>query len=268
MAARGHFVVDKNPTMIKFIQFLAESLSARRHRRKFRQWTDEDQRRADFYSQFVGARDLVFDVGANLGNRAKVFHRMGAAVVAIEPQDRCSDFLASVFHRSPNFYLVRAALGAKAEIGEMYISTAHTVSSLSRRWVEAVQQTGRFGSECWTERQRTEIQTLDSLIERFGQPVFIKIDVEGFEDEVLAGLSRPVAGLSFEFTPEYLESTLRCIDQLCLLGEPEFQLSYGESLEFVLPQWIRGHAIKQRLAEAPAEVFGDVYARFNLSGQL
>ena len=44
------------------------------------------------------------------------------------------------------------------------------------------------------------VTTLDALIERHGVPSFVKVDAEGFEEEVLQGLSRSIKALSFEFT--------------------------------------------------------------------
>jgi FkbM family methyltransferase len=244
---------------------ISDLLRRRRRFRRFRSWSHEDQRRLNFYRQFIEPGDVVFDVGANLGNRAKIFHRMGAVVVAVEPQAPCSEFLAKAFHQQPNFHLIRAALGAEPGEAEMFISPADTISSLSPQWIDAVQKSGRFADQQWNERQRIQIQTLDALVEQFGRPAFVKIDVEGFEDQVLAGLSVPVGGVSLEFTPEFIEGSLKCIDHLCSLGKPQFQLSFGESMEFSAPRWSSADEIKRRLAEAPSDAFGDVYAKFDLN---
>jgi hypothetical protein len=145
----------------------------------------------------------------------------------------------------------------------MYVSSASTISSLSPEWIDAVQASGRFGDENWEKQQPVEMQTLDSLIAQFGRPAFAKIDVEGFEDQVLSGLSTPIPAMSFEFTPEYIDSTYRSIDRLNSLGVARFQLSLGESLEYVAAEWCNADGMKQLLAKAPAESFGDVYARFD-----
>lgn len=248
------------------IRHAANAISARLRRRrrfrKFRSWSPEDQRRLNFYRQFIKAGDVVFDVGANLGNRAKIFHRIGGTVVAVEPQTSCGDFLAKAFHQQPGFHLVRQALGATPGEADMFVGPASTISSLSSDWVEAVQASGRFDGHQWNDRLRVELTTLDALIAEFGRPAFVKIDVEGFEDQVLAGLSAAVGSVSLEFTPEYINSTYRCIDHLCSLGNPQFQLSLGESMDFAISAWTTANGIKRRLADVPAEQFGDVYARF------
>lgn len=238
----------------------AEQRKARRMVRNFQVWTAEDWKRLDFYSRLIDPGDLVFDVGANLGNRSKIFTRLQARVVAVEPQTQCGDFLLSVFGDTPGFHLVRKALGRTPGQAEMFVSDAHTVSSLSREWVRSVSESGRFPEVRWDRKQKVQVDTLDNLIAEFGRPQFIKIDVEGFEDQVLAGLSTTVPALSLEFTPEYLQSTSACIDHLMSLGNYRFQLSLGESLELELGEWVSADAMKQTLAAVPAEAFGDVYA--------
>ncbi len=104
--------------------------------------------------------------------------------------------------------------------------------------------------------------TLEELIGRFGEPDFCKIDVEGFELEVLRGLARPLRTLSFEFTFERMERRLAAVDHLARLGMTRFNFSYGESLELELDEWVAGHQIVSFLLRTPRkiDVFGDVYA--------
>jgi hypothetical protein len=75
--------------------------------------------------------------------------------------------------------------------------------------------------------------TLDKLIEQFGIPSFIKIDVEGFEYEVIKGLSKPVKALSLEFTPEIIESTYKCINYLQQLGKINLNYSVFKTMSLL-----------------------------------
>ncbi len=238
-------------------------LRAARDRRAFRAFTPDDERRRRFYAGLIRPGDLVFDVGANLGNRVKVFLRLGARVVAFEPQARCADLLDTVLAGRPDARLVRQALGARPGTAEMRIADAHTLSSLSDRWIEATVRSGRFAARRWPDRQPVAVTTLDACIREFGRPAFIKIDVEGYEAEVLAGLSEPVPAVSFEFTPELMETARTCIDRLDWLGggRARFQVALGESMVFALPDWVSADAVKAALAALPAKAMGDVYAR-------
>lgn len=229
--------------------------------RRARQWTATDDARLAFYKQFVEAGDVVFDVGANLGNRVKVFCRLGATVVAVEPQRFCADVLARAFGGRSDFCLARCALGAKAGEAEMYIANAHTISSLSAEWIRSVKDSGRFAEFEWGRREVVPVDTMDNLTAKFGFPSFIKIDVEGFESEVLAGLSRPARAVSFEFVPEFIGNAFRCVDRLSGLGEYAYQISIGESMDFVLPAWVSADEVKAALGEVDAEKSGDIYAR-------
>lgn len=247
-----------------FRRLMRKAFPVFEQRREFWIWSREDQKRLDFYRQFVTSGDVVFDVGANLGNRAKIFHKLGANVIAIEPQTTCADYLQSVFDNKTNFQLVRVALGSSPGEAEMSICSTHQMSSLADNWLQAVKQSGRFGKERWVAMERVAIDTLDNLIAQFGRPSFVKVDVEGFEEQVLAGLSAPVSAISLEFTPEFMEGTLRCIDYLCAMGNPTFQLSMGESMELAGSEWVGAEKIKQMLSRVPSKSFGDLYARFDV----
>jgi len=75
-----------------------------------------------------------------------------------------------------------------------------TLSTASPDFVAAAGNAKRWRNERWRRRVRVPAITLDQLIGRYGEPRFLKLDVEGFEGEALAGLSRPLGALSFEGT--------------------------------------------------------------------
>jgi len=235
-----------------------------RAQRSLAQWTPQDRRMQAFYARFLAPGDLCFDIGANIGNRVKIFLALGARVVAVEPQRECARVLESAFARRSGFALVEKALGSAEGRAEMLISDADTISSLSPEWIAAVTESGRFADQHWDRKRVVEVTTLDQLIARHGVPAFVKIDVEGFEAEVVRGLSQPVKALSIEYTPECMESTLACVDHLATLGESEHNFSLAESMELSRPDWMDRAELAdylRGLGDAP-DVWGDVYVRF------
>ncbi len=155
-----------------------------------------------FYGQFIEPGDLCFDIGAHVGNRVFAWSRLGARIVAVEPQPACLAILRRLYGGARGVTLVDQAVGAAPGRQTLRISRAHpTVTTLSQRWIEAVGASTGFAGVAWEEEIGVEVTTLDALIARFGPPAFCKIDIEGYEGEALAGLTQPLRALSFEFVP-------------------------------------------------------------------
>ena len=233
-------------------------------RSRAREWMPSDQKMLEFYSRFVSPGALCFDVGANTGNRTKILLKLQARVVAVEPQSRCVRILRARYGHNRQFTLVEKALGDTEGEAEMMISDADTISSLSAGWIEAVKQTRRFAGHDWSTKQIVPVTTLDKLISRYGAPDFIKVDVEGYEYEVMKGLSCPVKMISLEFTPEFIDSTFKCIDHLQKIGDISLNYSVGESMTFSLSEWVEPKAMVEILSGFRDDhvFFGDVYVRF------
>ena len=220
------------------------------------------ERRA-FYLSFLSANDLVFDVGANVGNRVEVFLSIKNKVIAIEPQNYCFEFLKKKFGNA--IIILKIALGSKKGNQPMYInSKTSTISSLSKDWIDIMKDT-RFKGEEWNETEQVVIDTLDNLIEKYGLPKFIKIDVEGFELDVLKGLTNPVPIISFEYaTPEHTLRLFECIEMIEKLS-PKYlcNVSAGEKNKFVLNDWLTIDDFKNTISKNIdiLEGFGDVYVK-------
>jgi FkbM family methyltransferase len=228
------------------------------------QWAYQDQRMLDFYSQFISSGYLCFDVGANIGNRTKIFLKLGAKVVAVEPQDDCVRCLKVSYGRNDNFRIIQKVLGESQGWAELMVCNADTISSMSREWIDSVKKSGRFRNYSWDKTQTVSMTTLDQLIEEYGIPDFTKIDVEGFEYEVLKGLSQPLKVLSLEFTPEFSTSTFKCIEHLQSLGRIQLNYSLGETMQLVLDKWINPKEMVETLKNFGYDnkTFGDVYVKF------
>jgi FkbM family methyltransferase len=221
--------------------------------------------RLKFYRQFISNGDLCFDIGANYGSRTDVFIKLGARAVALEPQQKCYDYLIKKYGKKA--IILKKGAGIKNEVLSFFINDQNSqVSTFSSQWIEDLKNT-RFAGNEWNRTEKIEVITLDHLIDTYGMPKFIKIDVEGFEPQVLKGLSKPFIFLSFEYAvPEKMENLSLCLD---ILQERfnALQVNYaiGEDAKMQLPKWVSIDEMKKYITK---EYFnktfaGDIYIKHN-----
>jgi FkbM family methyltransferase len=230
---------------------------------------DEKLSEVDFYLRhLVGFQpgNLFFDIGANEGYKTDIFLRMGARVVAVEPDEHAREILRKSFItqrllKKP-VVIVGKAISDKKTVQKMWIDAPGSAkNTLSPKWVELLRfDEQRFGAPLSFSVQReVETTTLDSLITAHGQPFFIKIDVEGHEPNVLNGLRRPVPYLSFEVNlPEFKSEGEQCIELLGSLN-PTGAFNYSvDCRRFSLESWRAKHEFLpafRQCGERSIEVF-------------
>ena len=215
-----------------------------------------------FYSNFIKNGDLCFDIGANFGNRTDIFLTLGAKVIAVEPQNECVEFLKRKYR--DKIIIVQKGVGAEPSIKDFYICDTSVLSTFS----EEFKSNGVWGSGDYKlkEIRQIEIVTLDSLITKYGMPSFIKIDVEGFEPEVMKGLLQKVNVMSFEYaTSDSGENLTNCINQLLQISDTiTFNYSIGESMELFSNDWYSKDNFMNiiKSEEFLKTLFGDIYVKF------
>lgn len=256
------------------------ALSAQR-RQLTRSWRKVDwwwwhvcwyRRMRRFYAQFIKPGDLAFDVGANVGSRTRVFLQLGARVVAVEPLKECARELYLSYYNNPKFHLVNKALGATEGRAETFVHEAHCHSSFSKPMLDAlasrydgIKTVPNLRVDAWTETRTVGLTTFDALIAEHGLPSFAKIDVDGFEYEVMRGLSQPLPALSLEFVPAYLEPALQSIDYLRRFGPMRLNYVIEERFEWMLDEWVTPEEFIPILKWLEPDISisnGDVYVRF------
>ncbi|MDX2288855.1 MAG: FkbM family methyltransferase [Hyphomicrobiaceae bacterium] len=216
------------------------------------------------YARFVRAGGLAFDIGSHVGDRIGAFRRCGARVVALEPQPDCAAVIREIYAGDGDVRLVESACGPRPGVLTLHINSNNpTVTTASAEFVAAADGAGGWEGQVWDRTIEVPVTTLDDLIAAHGMPDFVKIDVEGFEADVLAGLSRPVPALSFEFTTIQREVAYACLDRLAVLGPYRFDIALGESQEMTFGpgRELDAAAMAGHIRALPHEAnSGDVYA--------
>ncbi len=247
---------------MKYLDFLI--LDAKRRLIDLKDYSVNAEQRKNsktLYGSFLRKGDLVFDVGANMGNRISIFRELKANVVAIEPQPRCCGYLEKKY---PGLILERLGAAEKVGTATLNISSSDVLSTFSSEWMEKVQQT-RFKNYTWADKIEVPITTLDLLIEKHGLPKFCKIDVEGFELSVLKGLTKPVPAISFEYTvPEQTDVMADCIRQIASISSDyKYNYGIGETMELAKPMYMTSEEMLAHLysSEFEKSSWGDIYAK-------
>jgi FkbM family methyltransferase len=210
-----------------------------------------------FFSHLIQRGDLCFDVGANVGNFTDVMLSLGAKVVCVEPQNQLVEQLAVRFRRRKNVKIVKSAIGEADYSRELFLcDEAHTLSTLSTEWVEK----SRFSKAYhWRNTQKVNIVRLDTLMSRYGFPKYCKIDVEGYEKQVLKGLTHPIPYMSLEFHADMLQNAEDCIEMLLDLGYTFFTCTYGET-DLLFSEWVGVDDLVEKITNLQSTAWGNMSA--------
>jgi FkbM family methyltransferase len=190
---------------------------------------------------------LIFDIGANEGAKTDIFLRMGARVIAVDPDESNATVLRQRFQgyrfRQRPVVIVPKAVSDHEAIETMWIDAPGSAkNTLSRKWVDVLRtDRDRFGTSLeFAETRQVATVTLQQLMREYGVPHFVKIDVEGAEPLVLKGMQQPVPYLSFEVNlPEFRPEGLECLDLLRRI-EPEGRFNYAVDCRvgLALTEWL------------------------------
>lgn len=214
-----------------------------------------------FYAEFIRPNDLVFDVGANVGVYAETFTELGARVIAVEPNPACCDVLKNLAKRA-DVIVEACAAGCESGTVLLQLNDNSQLSSANPSWREQLDRSPLHRSARWQRQITVSVTTLDALVRRHGLPKFVKIDVEGFDDEVLRGMTFKPRVLTFEFNRLLPAIAERCLRLPILANDYEFNFVRDTEMKCVAAPWLPRSKFVDRLDElAGREPSGDIIAR-------
>lgn len=221
-----------------------------------------DRRRdREFFRQFLSPGALAFDVGANEGRLTETFVELDARVIAVEPNPELAARIRARY-ASASVAVEAVAVGPEDGVATLQLGRDSEHSTLSADWQDSLREEG--GDDRWAGTIDVAVTSLDRLVDRHGMPDFVKIDVEGFEPQVLAGLHRPVPALSFEFQCRAIPLARRSVELIVALGAYEFNVGRPERTVLDADGWTSPERALEALESVQRREprgYGDVYAR-------
>lgn len=209
---------------------------------------------------FLLSGDFYIDIGAHKGQKAEPIIQKGIRTLLVEPQPFYSKFLTEHYaDRRDLVSIIEQGVGRAPGVLSLKINSKNpTLSTFNREWM-----TGRFKNEVWDSEVKVLVTTIDALVRRYGIPRYIKIDVEGFELDVLFGMTKRFGIVSFEFTIEFFENATKCLRYLAGLGYSKFNFCMGDQDQFALLDWVNIESLMTTIESCACRVpnlWGDIYA--------
>lgn len=168
----------------------------------------------------IQAPFLIFDIGSNVGSFADR-HKSTHSIVCVEPNPNLVDKLKEKYKTCKNVFVENVAVSNEAGMVSLDICPEDQMSSCNPDWLRTL----RYSKVGITKTISVPCVTIDHLIEKYGKPKHIKVDVEGYEYNALCGLTKNVCPLQFEFIGEsFKELTIPVINRMHEIGYSKFSI--------------------------------------------
>jgi len=203
---------------------------------------------------------MFFDIGANIGRWSLANLNNTLQIIAVEavPETFIKLTNNTCMH-SKIICLNFAVCNSDKEYIDFYNCQADTLSTLNKDWL--VSENSRFYNYKYNKITCKTI-TIDKLIQIYGIPELIKIDVEGGEFDCISSLTQKVKNLCFEWASETNDITFKCIDYLHNLGYNEFSLQFEDNYVYRPTSYTDINSIKKLLEKTtPKREWGMIWAK-------
>jgi FkbM family methyltransferase len=172
---------------------------------------------------------MYFDIGSNIGNWSLANIHKCNKIISIEASPITFKRLVNNCKNDNIILLNYAVCNNNCNDIIFYQADSDTLSTINKEWLTS--ESSRFHNYPYKEITCKTI-TIDKLIEEYGIPDFIKIDVEGGEYECICSLTQKVKLLCFEWASETNMITFKCIDYLFKLGYTQYYIQMGDDYLF------------------------------------
>jgi len=204
----------------------------------------------NFYKNLIQSinykNDLIFDVGANVGNKSNIFSKLANKVLAFEPSSTISSILKHRYKHS-NVEVFNCALGSANTTSDFFeVEGNEYYSSLSKKHIETTVTERNVTNIDLIKNKEVIVEKIENFIKKYGIPIYIKIDVEGYEYEVIQGLETAVPLISFEANlPEFCQESVNCISYLSSISSDKYMFNFTTDNFFLREHFVkRNDAIK------------------------
>lgn len=218
-------------------------------------WKDSNQHktfteRVDFYRTFIKPGALCVDVGAHGGLRIEVLAALKARVVALEPNPHFFRLLSRQFRRHSNVTILPLGAGSRCGKATFFLhKDAVKAGTFSRDLMDTWRELVPQATTGWQEVADAELITLDALFEKHGTPDFCSIDVQGYESEVLRGLSYELPCMAFGVAPHHRQDAMQCLQRLEKIGSYRFNFTFNEINGLGQRNWIHHEDMLRKFRE-------------------
>jgi FkbM family methyltransferase len=179
---------------------------------------------------------ILFDIGANRGlytdSNAKKYDKF----ILVEANKHLCNFLKNNYINNPNIIIEQKIVSSDKNT-VFYISNVDVISSCDSEWIN----NSRFSNKsCYNFNKTTDNEsiTIDELVEKYGIPEYIKIDVEGYELNVLKSMTKKYCPIGFEWAEEKKDELLLSLEYVKSLGYEKFCLQKEDKYDFVPEKWL------------------------------
>ena len=214
-----------------------------------------------FYDEILKdfENDIIFDVGANIGSKSIIFSRIAKKVISFEPTDQCIHILKNR-NLNSNIEIIKCALSNENSIKNFYeVEDDSAYSSLSNKHIEK-----KVSKDLHVNSKLINTYTLDHFVKVYGAPSFIKIDVEGYEKEVISGLTKPVKLISFESNlPQFLDESIEIINYLDKISNGNYKYNFTSEGDLLIDRFVNKEKIIDKIMKIDYHSI-EIYSKLNV----